>query len=52
MWLWLSTTVILIGAVLDVEMEHQTARDATIGGGKPLGRRGAKMADTSDQAQD
>jgi membrane protein len=50
MWLWLSTTV--IGAELDVEMEHQTARDATIGGSKPLGRRGAKMADTSDQAQD
>ena len=25
-WIWLSTAVILIGAELDAEMEHQTAR--------------------------
>jgi membrane protein len=46
MWLWLSIAVMLIGAELDAEMEHQTARDTTTGGGKPMGRRGAKMADT------
>jgi membrane protein len=51
-WLWLSITVILIGAELDAEMEHQTARDTTTSAGKPLGRRGAKMADTVGQAQD
>src|SRR4029079_10302780 len=28
-WTWLSTVVILIGADLDAEMEHQTARDTT-----------------------
>ena len=50
-WLWLSIAVILIGAEIDAEMEHQTARDTT-GGRKPMGRRGAKMADTVGRAQD
>jgi membrane protein len=45
-WIWLSTTVILIGAEIDAEMEHQTVRDTTTGGPKPLGQRGATMADT------
>lgn len=45
-WTWLSTVVILIGAELDAEMEHQTARDSTVGPKKPLGARGAYMADT------
>jgi len=39
MWLWLSIAVILIGAELDAELEHQTARDTTTGDGKPMGRR-------------
>jgi membrane protein len=45
-WIWLSTIVILIGAELNAEMEHQTARDTTTGAPKPLGARGARMADT------
>jgi membrane protein len=45
-WTWLSTIVILIGAELNAEMEHQTARDTTTGAPKPLGARGARMADT------
>ena len=28
-WIWLSVVVILIGAELNAEMEHQTARDST-----------------------
>jgi len=52
MWLWLSTTVILAGAELNAEIEHQTGRDSTVGGGKPLGARGAAMADTVGAAQD
>ena len=51
MWLWLSITVILVGAELNSEMEHQTARDSTIGAPKPLGARGAVMADTVGKAQ-
>lgn len=46
-WLWLATTVILLGAEIGAEMERQTVRDTTTGGPKPLGDRGAKMADTS-----
>ena len=51
MWLWLSTISILLGAELNSEIEHQTARDSTVGGDKPLGRRGAAMADTVGKAQ-
>jgi membrane protein len=51
MWLWLTSTAILIGAELNAEIEHQTARDSTVGHGKPLGTRGAVMADTVGEAQ-
>jgi membrane protein len=51
-WIWLSSTVILLGAELDAEMEHQTARDTTTGREKPLGRRGAQVADTVGKASD
>ena len=44
-WIWLSVVVVLVGAELDAEMEHQTARDTTEGPERPLGTRGAKMAD-------
>lgn len=45
-WLWISAIVILLGAELDAEMEHQTARDTTTGSEKSMGARGARMADT------
>ena len=51
-WIWLSIIVALIGAELNAETEHQTARDTTTGGPKPLGSRGAKMADTVGARQD
>jgi membrane protein len=50
MWLWLSVIVILIGGELNAEIEHQTAHDTTIGHEKPLGMRGAVMADTLGEA--
>ena len=46
MWMWISAIVILLGAELNAEIEHQTARDSTVDVEKPLGRRGAVMADT------
>jgi membrane protein len=46
MWMWISAIVILFGAQLNSEIEHQTARDSTVGGEKLLGARGAAMADT------
>jgi membrane protein len=51
MWLWISTILVLLGAELNAEIEHQTARDSTIGGEKPLGARGAVMADTVGASQ-
>jgi membrane protein len=50
-WLWISAIVILLGAELNAEMEHQTARDTTTGAPKPLGVRGAQMADTVGTAR-
>jgi hypothetical protein len=44
-WIWLSVVIVLLGAELNAEMEHQTARDSTEGMPKPLGTRGANMAD-------
>ncbi len=52
MWLWLSAIVILLGAELNAEIEHQTAIDSTIGRDRPLGRRGAAMADTVGAPQE
>ena len=51
MWMWLCTVVVLIGAQLNAEIEHQTARDSTVGPEAPLGARGAIMADTVGAAQ-
>jgi membrane protein len=45
MWLWITFIAIFLGAELDAEIEHQTARDSTVGISKPLGARGATMAD-------
>jgi membrane protein len=50
-WMWLSIIVVLIGAKLNAEIEHQTARDSTTGRPKPLGLRGATMADTIGPGQ-
>lgn len=52
MWLWLSAIVVLLGAELNAEIEHQTARDSTVGPEKPIGTRGATMADTVGAAQE
>jgi membrane protein len=50
-WMWMSAIVILIGAEINSEIEHQTAQDTTVGSEKPLGMRGATMADTIGPAQ-
>jgi membrane protein len=51
-WLWLSIIVVLIGGELNAETEHQTVRDTTTGAPKPMGARGATMADTVGAPQD
>ena len=45
-WIWLSAIIVIVGAELNAELEHQTAQDTTTRGGHPLGARGARMADT------
>lgn len=49
-WLWISVTLVIVGAELNSEIEHQTARDSTTGPDLPLGERGARMADTVGRA--
>jgi membrane protein len=46
MWMWMSAIIVLFGAELNSEIEHQTAIDTTVGRPKPLGARGAVVADT------
>jgi membrane protein len=50
-WMWISAIVILLGAELNAEIEHQTLCDTTTGGPKPLGTRGAHMADSVGAAR-
>jgi membrane protein len=44
-WMYLSAYVFVIGAELNSEIEHQTAKDSTTGEPQPLGERGAWSAD-------
>jgi membrane protein len=45
-WLYLSSYVLIFGAELNSEVEHQTAKDTTANAGeKPVGARGAWSAD-------
>jgi membrane protein len=45
LWLYLTAYVVVLGAELNAELEHQTAKDSTVGNPERLGRRGAVMAD-------
>ena len=54
-WMYLSAYVFVLGAELNSEIEHQTAKDSTTGKPVPLGERGAWAADnvaTDDSVQD
>ena len=45
MWFFVTAYVVLLGAELNAELELQTARDSTEGPPKPMGSRGAYVAD-------
>ena len=45
-WSWICMLILLVGAQLNAEAEHQTRPDSTTGRPLPLGERGAVMADT------
>ncbi|HVF93467.1 MAG TPA: YhjD/YihY/BrkB family envelope integrity protein, partial [Sphingomonas sp.] len=44
-WLYLSSYILLFGAELNSELEHQTAHDTTTNAPAPIGERGAWVAD-------
>ncbi|GAB3202574.1 YihY/virulence factor BrkB family protein [Geodermatophilus arenarius] len=46
-WLWTTVFLVLVGAVVNAETERQTARDSTVGPERPLGERGAVVADSA-----
>ncbi len=46
MWTWISLIILILGAELNAELEHQTAIDSTTGEPLPMGERGAVVADT------
>ena len=47
MWLFLSAYCVLLGALVNAEAERQTLTDSTVGPDRPIGQRGAVMADTT-----
>ena len=45
LWLFLTAFIVLMGAEINSEMEHQTRYDTTIGEERPMGKRNAYHAD-------
>lgn len=46
LWFWLSAFMVLLGGKLNATVEHQTRQDTTAGKSRPMGSRGAYVADT------
>ena len=44
-WLYISFYIVLVGAEINAELELQTAKDTTEGTPRPMGKRGAFVAD-------
>ena len=45
LWFYMSAYVLLLGAEINAEAEHQTLKDSTVGEREPIGERGAYHAD-------
>ena len=44
-WMYITVLIMLMGGELNAQLEFQTAHDTTTSGGKPMGERGAFVAD-------
>jgi membrane protein len=49
-WMWISVVILIVGAEINAELEHQTTQDSTTGTPRRMGSRGAYVADTVGQA--
>ncbi len=47
LWLWITVLIVVFGAAVNGESERQTFRDSTTGAERPMGQRGAVVADTT-----
>jgi membrane protein len=47
LWVWITVFLVVVGATVNAEAERQTARDSTVGPERPLGERGAVVADSA-----
>lgn len=46
-WLWATVTLVFLGAAVNAETERQTECDSTVGPDRPVGSRGAVVADST-----
>ena len=44
-WLYITILIMLVGGEINAQLEFQTAEDTTVSGNKPMGERGAFVAD-------
>ena len=51
-WLWLTAFIVIMGAEINAEMERYTLVDTTRGPDRPIGQRGAAMADYRHEGYD
>jgi membrane protein len=47
LWVWITVFLVVVGAAVNAEAERQTERDSTVGPERPLGERGAVVADSA-----
>ncbi|WP_206062787.1 YihY/virulence factor BrkB family protein [Nocardioides piscis] len=52
LWLWLTVLLVVFGAAVNGESERQTLHDSTTGPDRPMGQRGAVVADSTPSRLD
>lgn len=52
LWLFLTSFIVLLGAEINAEQERQTLQDTTVGEPRPIGQRGAYVADNTPDSHE